>query len=163
MATHTNILSWRIPWIEEAAGLQSLGLKNGGHDWSDLAQHTAQGFLTLKNNIIPRTLPKLISFQVLLCLNCHGKFLVSFVWTCYLLLSHLPVNPGNLDSLGTYSYHQVKTSTVLSNKYFSNLISSWQCPLFLGFCNTVFSVRFPPTYPADIQSLVLSPFLLPTS
>ena len=45
----------------------------------ELSVHTAQGFLTLKNNIIPRTLPKLISFQVLLCLNCHGKFLVSFV------------------------------------------------------------------------------------
>ena len=26
MATHSSILAWRIPWIEEPAGLQSMGL-----------------------------------------------------------------------------------------------------------------------------------------
>ena len=25
MATHSNILSWRIPWTEEPGGLQSMG------------------------------------------------------------------------------------------------------------------------------------------
>ena len=25
MATHSNILTWRIPWTEELGGLQSLG------------------------------------------------------------------------------------------------------------------------------------------
>jgi len=27
MATHSNILAWRIPWTEEPGGLQSLGLQ----------------------------------------------------------------------------------------------------------------------------------------
>ena len=27
MATHSSILAWRIPWTEEAGGLQSLGLQ----------------------------------------------------------------------------------------------------------------------------------------
>ena len=27
MATHTNILAWRIPWTEEPGRLQSLGLQ----------------------------------------------------------------------------------------------------------------------------------------
>ena len=27
MATHSSILVWEIPWIEEAGGLQSMGLK----------------------------------------------------------------------------------------------------------------------------------------
>ena len=27
MATHSNILAWRIPWTEEPAGLQSMGHK----------------------------------------------------------------------------------------------------------------------------------------
>ena len=27
MATHSNILSWRIPWTEEPGGLQSMGHK----------------------------------------------------------------------------------------------------------------------------------------
>ena len=25
MATHSNILAWKIPWIEEPGGLQSMG------------------------------------------------------------------------------------------------------------------------------------------
>ena len=25
MATHSNILSWKIPWTEESGGLQSMG------------------------------------------------------------------------------------------------------------------------------------------
>ena len=27
MTTHSNILTWRIPWTEEPGGLQSMGLK----------------------------------------------------------------------------------------------------------------------------------------
>ena len=27
MATHSNILAWRIPWTEEPGGLQSIGLQ----------------------------------------------------------------------------------------------------------------------------------------
>ena len=32
MATHSNILAWRIPWIEEPGRLQSMGLQKVGHD-----------------------------------------------------------------------------------------------------------------------------------
>ena len=32
MATHSNILAWKIPWIEEPGGLQSMGLQRVGHD-----------------------------------------------------------------------------------------------------------------------------------
>ena len=31
MATHSGILAWRIPWTEEPAGLQSMGLQRAGH------------------------------------------------------------------------------------------------------------------------------------
>ena len=27
MATHSSILAWRIPWMEEPGGLQSMGLQ----------------------------------------------------------------------------------------------------------------------------------------
>ena len=30
MATHSSILSWRIPWTEEPCGLQSIGLQRVG-------------------------------------------------------------------------------------------------------------------------------------
>ena len=32
MATHPNILAWRIPWIEEPGGLQSMQSQRVGHD-----------------------------------------------------------------------------------------------------------------------------------
>ena len=32
MATHSSILAWRISWIEEPDGLQSMGLQRVGHD-----------------------------------------------------------------------------------------------------------------------------------
>ena len=32
MATHSNILTWRIPWTEEPGGLQSIGSEGAGHD-----------------------------------------------------------------------------------------------------------------------------------
>ena len=31
-ATHSSILAWRIPWTEEAGGLQSPGWQRVGHD-----------------------------------------------------------------------------------------------------------------------------------
>ena len=34
MATHSNILAWRIPWTEEAGGLQSMGLQTVEHNWA---------------------------------------------------------------------------------------------------------------------------------
>ena len=32
MATHSNILAWRILWTEEPGGLQCIGLQRVGHD-----------------------------------------------------------------------------------------------------------------------------------
>ena len=31
MATHSSVLAWEIPWIEELDGLQSVGSKRIGH------------------------------------------------------------------------------------------------------------------------------------
>ena len=32
MASHSSILAWKIPWMEELDGLQSLGLQRVRHD-----------------------------------------------------------------------------------------------------------------------------------
>ena len=32
MSTHSNILAWKIPWMEEPGRLQSMGLQRVGHD-----------------------------------------------------------------------------------------------------------------------------------
>ena len=38
MATHSNVLAWKIPWTDEPGGLQSMGLQRVGHKRSDLAR-----------------------------------------------------------------------------------------------------------------------------
>ena len=34
MATHFNILAWKIPWTEESGGTQSMGSQRVWHDWA---------------------------------------------------------------------------------------------------------------------------------
>ena len=41
MATHSSVLAWRIPGMEEPDGLLSMGSHRVGHDWSDLAAAAA--------------------------------------------------------------------------------------------------------------------------
>ena len=40
MATHSNILAWRIPQTEEPGGLQSMGLQTVGTNWASEHTHT---------------------------------------------------------------------------------------------------------------------------
>ena len=32
MATHSSVLAWKIPWMEEPGGLQSMGSQRVSHD-----------------------------------------------------------------------------------------------------------------------------------
>ena len=41
MATHSSILAWRVPGMEEPGGLPSMGSHRVGHNWSDLAAAAA--------------------------------------------------------------------------------------------------------------------------
>jgi len=41
MATHSSVLSWRIPWTEKPGRLQSMGSHRVRHDWSYLAAAAA--------------------------------------------------------------------------------------------------------------------------
>ena len=34
MATHSSILAWKIPWLEESSRLQPMGSQRVGHDWA---------------------------------------------------------------------------------------------------------------------------------
>jgi len=34
MAPHSSTLAWKIPWMEEPGGLQSMGSRKVGHDWA---------------------------------------------------------------------------------------------------------------------------------
>ena len=39
MATHSNILAWKIPWIEETGRLQPKGSERVRHDWAWMHTH----------------------------------------------------------------------------------------------------------------------------
>ena len=47
MATHSSVLAWRIPGMEEPSGLPSVGSHRVGHDWSDLAAAAATAAIYL--------------------------------------------------------------------------------------------------------------------
>ena len=36
MATHSSIVAWKIPWMEEPGGLQSMGSQRVGHDLASI-------------------------------------------------------------------------------------------------------------------------------
>ena len=51
MATHSSVLAWRIPWMEEPGRLPSMDLQRVGHDWAtkhSRAKHSI-GTFTLSN------------------------------------------------------------------------------------------------------------------
>ena len=49
MATHSSVLAWTIPGMEEPGGLP-MGLHRVGHDWSDLAAAAAAANTWKLNN-----------------------------------------------------------------------------------------------------------------
>ena len=52
MATLSSNLAWRIPWIEEPGGPQSIGSHKVLYDWSDLAWR--QAVLLINETIFSR-------------------------------------------------------------------------------------------------------------
>ena len=73
IATHSSILSWKIPWIEEPGGLQSMVLQRVRHDWATVThtQHVQNSFLYfpilqsclpfLSPDFLPRCIPLSLS------------------------------------------------------------------------------------------------------
>ena len=73
MATHSSVLTWRIPGTGEPGGLPSMGSHIVGHDWSDLAAAAATIFWVFSFAL--RVAPALCS--------CHSS-------TVQLVLQQLP-------------------------------------------------------------------------
>ena len=81
MATHSSILTWRIPWTEELGGLQSIGLQRVGQDWSDLARMHAHSRT--------KSLQSLFKAEVIvLIIQKHFTIYNGMLLLLLLLLSH---------------------------------------------------------------------------
>ena len=54
MATHSSILSWRIPWIEKPGRLQSMGFQTVGHHWATFTFRQSENnlWVSFSENII---------------------------------------------------------------------------------------------------------------
>ena len=71
MATHSSILAWRIPWIEEPCGLQS----TGSQSWTQLSDFKKKwgGIMVkiTKNNFLTFPYPPVLTWspQMGLCLQ----------------------------------------------------------------------------------------------
>ena len=90
MATHSSILAWRIPRMEEHGRLQSMGSQRVGHDWvtslSDVynfvtpwtAAHQASLFFTISQSLFrPMSIESMMqSNHLILCqpLSCPQSF-----------------------------------------------------------------------------------------
>ena len=56
MATHSSILAWRIPWIEEPGGLQSMGSQRVGHNWVTNTFTSSLGMIISQGNYLKEDL-----------------------------------------------------------------------------------------------------------
>ena len=56
MATHSSILAWRIPWIEEPGGLQSMGVTKSQTGLSTHVSHPSHQVMSCGTSILKRRL-----------------------------------------------------------------------------------------------------------
>ena len=63
MATHSSILAWRIPWMEEPGGLQSTGSQRVGHYWATLPSPSHANKVMLK--ILQAKLQQYVNHELL--------------------------------------------------------------------------------------------------
>ena len=59
MATHSSILAWKIPWMEEPGGLHSTGSQRVGHDWAN-----SHHFLLRVNNIFKESFSNIYQYRI---------------------------------------------------------------------------------------------------
>ena len=77
MATHSSVLAWRIPGMEEPSGLPSMGSHRVGQDWSDLAIAAAVHYLKSLNQF-KLHLYILIAVQILMSCLFNACFLLLY-------------------------------------------------------------------------------------
>ena len=97
MATHSSVLAWRIPGMEEPGELLSMGLHRVGHDWSDLAVAAAvvrgywigAGVTRVKGGFPRGHLEKTVSLREIEAQNSQG-------WGQIFTLESIGMVPGVL-------------------------------------------------------------------
>ena len=74
MAPHSSTLAWRIPWMEEPGGLQSMGSLRVGHDWATSLTfhfHALEKEMATHSNILVWRIPGTEGSSGLLSMGSH--------------------------------------------------------------------------------------------
>ena len=88
MATHSSVLSWRIPGTAEPGGLPSMGSHRVRHDWSDLAAAEEIVGSDGEERMVKKTFPavwinkKCHSHLLFLASKCEWGLLKLWSWGC---------------------------------------------------------------------------------
>ena len=115
MATHFNMLDWRIPWIEELGRLQSMGLQKSG----TTQQLNHPHHLTIYLVFVP-SFPFLThSFSVFIWVMFYYSIL-SYLFFFFILSFH-----AFCGSYVNYSMHPLFKTVVCLEGYFMNNLRSF--------------------------------------
>ena len=123
MATHSNILAWKIPWTEEHGGLQSTVLQRVGHDWARCTRTWQDLTYVLLHCFLPLFIFSSLRQYTEKAMAPHSSTLAwKIPWT---------EEPGGLQSMGSLRVGQ-DSATSLSLFTFTYWRRKWQpTPVFL--------------------------------
>ena len=99
MATHSSILAWKIPWMEEPLRLQSMGLQRVRHNWATnthtfktkVTSLTGYVFCTLTETEICHVLISCV--KLTMCLLCLADRFLRFLHSTWMFtIAPSPLN-----------------------------------------------------------------------
>ena len=73
MATHSSILAWEVPWMEEPGGLQSMGSHRVGHDRACRHTHLGSRLLSSEKITVDYSMCKLPYLQYFTNADLHTE------------------------------------------------------------------------------------------
>ena len=123
MATHSSVLTWRIPEMGEPGGLPSVGSHRVGHNWSDLAAAA----VATRNRGACRII--LASSRILPLIGESGSLKSNFIFAFFFPKEKLHVLTG------WYSVSKITDLSYLENR------SGSEWPMLLSFININISVK----------------------
>ena len=155
MATHSNILAWRILGTEEPGGQPSVGLHRVGHDWSDLAAAAAAAVAkkSIEEKIMPhywrnfflKTLTNVLCFRRSFLL-AETQIIPDAMWTQRIILPYSPY--GSFPGLTFPHTHalvniQVKTEAIpFVSRMFALCTALYLALCFFSFVFNYFILQY---------------------
>ena len=128
MATHSNVLAWRIPGMGEPGGLPSMGSHRVGHDWSDLKQQQ-QPITSRVQSIFVHYIFPFVSTQCLACcshsINVYWTYKWINKWTSDWLSPSLPAIILFQSTQKTQKLHATNLFCCFAEPSLSDILKWW--------------------------------------